>query len=118
MEPSSTQKRTKVDFTVLSETYGLYYEQTANNNDWAFITNPLTQANFSVDLTEAEFSGVDISSTSFNSSDYDLVFDAAGTPYGYTGTTATALSSQGSVTLSDGVSVTVEAVTGKVKVNQ
>ena len=111
----SSQARARISFDADAESYNVYYE---SGGSWTLLTDPQTRGDFTVDLTVSEFSGVDIVQTDFNGTDYGLVFDAAGAPYGYDpsdGSTA-ALSSQGSVTLGGSVTVTVQPNTGRAKV--
>lgn len=114
----ATQQRTKVDFNASQESYGVYYEQTPNADDWAIMTDPLTRKNFTVDLTQTEFSGANITGTNFDGTNYDLAFDKASTPWSYNPSddSETQLSSEGSVSLSGGISVTVQPNTGKVEI--
>ncbi|MFH1414387.1 MAG: prepilin-type N-terminal cleavage/methylation domain-containing protein [Candidatus Omnitrophota bacterium] len=113
-----SRKRTRVAFDTDNESYSIYYEQTAGNNDWTLAVNPLTKNNFTVDFTQLEFSNVDIVSVNFEGTGLDLVFDSS-TPYSYNSGTqvATQLTSEGIISLSDSMSVTVEPNTGKVSVD-
>ena len=112
----TAQKRTRISFDVGAETYTVYYESSPGN--WTIMTDPLKKSNFVVDFTEQEFKGIDIISTDFAGTNFGLVFDAAGIPYGYNpsdGSTA-ALSSEGSVSISGSISIKVEPNTGKVTI--
>lgn len=113
----STQVRTRVAFNPGLEEYRIYTELTPNN--WGLAVNHLTRADFIVSFMQGEFQGVDIVSRNFDGLNYDLVFDASGTPYSYNlaSFSATKLVSQGVVNLSGSASVTVEVNTGKVSIN-
>jgi len=114
----SSQKNTLIDFDPASETYRVYAQDSPGN--WSLLKNPFTKEDFIVELSEGEYSGVDILETNFNGAGYDLVFDAAGIPYSYAsfdGSLAELLVS-GSVLLGEGLLVDVKANTGKVSVEE
>lgn len=112
----SSQKRTRVVFdTVMS--YSVYSENPSGSEAWALITNPLTRTNFSVNLANDGFTGVDIIQVNFDGVGNGLVFDAAGKPYSCnsSGTGVTALAASGTITFSGGTVLTVAPNTGKVE---
>jgi len=111
----STQNNTRISFDPSAESYSIYTESSPGS--WTLVTDPLKKVPFSVVFNQDGFSGVDLIQTNFNSTNYGLMFDAAGIPYGYSGGSYSALSSQGSVSLSDSVMVYVEPQTGEVALN-
>lgn len=79
------QRRTGVLFSVASDTYSIYIENTYLANDWNInvkAQDPLTHKNFDVQLNAGDFQGVDITTVLFNAAGYALVFDRNGDPYG------------------------------------
>jgi len=115
----STQKRTLVSFDLTNQAYSVYAETSPGSGSWSAspIPDPLSKEGFTVKLNTADFAGVSIAQTNFNSAGNSLVFDNAGKPYGSSssGGSISALTGQGSVTLSGGGTVTVEPNTGKVQ---
>lgn len=115
----STQKRTLVSFDLSGQTYSIYAETSAGSGTWSLtpIPDPLSKDNFTVAMNKDDFAGVTITGTNFNSAGNSLAFDNAGKPYGCSssGSSLSALTSPGSVTLNGGGSVTVEPNTGKVQ---
>jgi type II secretory pathway pseudopilin PulG len=111
----SSQKRTRVAFSASTNNYSIYVEPSPGS--WSIISDPLTKTNFTVNLGIGEYYGINIVGANFGGTSDGLVFDAAGKPYSCSsgGGSITALSSQGVVTLSEGVTVTVEPNTGKVQ---
>lgn len=112
----ATQKRTRVSFDAAGENYSVYCENSPGN--WALLKEPSNQRNFIVNLVTGPYKGVDIVHTNFGGVNFGLVFDAAGRPYGYdpAGGAAIALSGQGTVTLNNGLTVTVEPQTGRASI--
>jgi len=100
----SSQKRTRIAFDDTSESYSIYSENSPGSGSWSLITNPLTKANFIVNLAQDGFPGVDITQESFGGSGGGLIFDAAGRP-----------SSDGTITFGGGAVVTVAPNTGMVE---
>ncbi len=79
------QRRTAILFSTASDNYSIYIENTYEANDWsadAKAENPLTHADFDVQLNSDDFQGVDITTVLFNTSGYALMFDRNGDPYG------------------------------------
>jgi prepilin-type N-terminal cleavage/methylation domain-containing protein len=108
------QKRTQVSFNRAGNNYSVLWEQSPGS--WANTLNPLTKQNFIVNLGQGDYAGVRITQVDFGGADNNLVFDAGGIPYGYpSGGSATALSNNGTVTLSAGQTkvITVVPQTGK-----
>lgn len=100
---TSTQKWTGVFFSAASDNYTVYIDGSGGSpGSWSMVTDPLTRQNLTVQLNNAEFTGVDITLVQFNQPDRALVFDKWGNPYGYdSGSgTLTALGTSGRVTLS------------------
>lgn len=94
------QQRTRIAFTTSTNSYVIYREPTAGS--WVTLLNPLTRNNFTVQFGSGDFSGVAISQVNFGGANFHLVFDSAGTPFGYNPTNGAvaALASAGSVQLS------------------
>lgn len=112
----SSQKNTMIDFDPATETYRVYVEDTPGN--WVLLKNPFTKEDFTVNLNEGDYKGVDILETNFNGAGYDLGFDAAGIPYSYDSSdgSASELLASGSVFLGEGLFVEVKVNTGKVSI--
>ncbi len=110
----SSRKNTGIRIQKNAERYRIYLEDPAGT--WSLMEDPLTKANFDVDL-DGDFGGADITASSFGSRSH-LAFDAAGKPYSlkWNDKTMTALTSEGSISLSDGASITVQPNTGKVAI--
>jgi len=113
----SSQKRTRVAFNVATESYSVYSEDSPGSTTWSLIINPLTRTDFSVNLAQDGFPGVNITQVNFDGVGNGLVFDAAGKPYSCnsSGTGVTALLASGTVTFSGGTVLTVVPNTGKVE---
>jgi hypothetical protein len=112
----ASRKRTRINFNTGTNSYSIFTEASPGN--WANITNPLTKQNFMVNFGQGDFVGVSITQVNFAGLDNDLVFDATGTPYGYSGGSASELSSNGTVSLSGGQDkiITVTPQTGMVSI--
>lgn len=114
----ASRQRTRVDFSAAADNYTVYREPSAGN--WEILANPLTGNDFIVSFASGEYAGVSISTVNFVSAGYNLVFDAAGIPYGYdpSGGAATALSSTGTVVLTGNTTkaVSVAPRTGNVSI--
>ena len=112
----STQKRTRVAFNTTTESYSVYSENSPGSTTWTLINNPLTRANFTVNLT-TDFPGLNISVVNFNGAGNGLVFDSAGRPYSCnsTGSGVILLGTSGTITFGGGTVLTVIPNTGKVE---
>ncbi|MBU1853798.1 MAG: prepilin-type N-terminal cleavage/methylation domain-containing protein [Candidatus Omnitrophica bacterium] len=75
------QKRTRVSFSTASDNYTVYIENSPGS--WITATDPRTRGNFTIQLNQDEFVGVDITWVFFNVANRDLLFDMFGTPYDY-----------------------------------
>jgi prepilin-type N-terminal cleavage/methylation domain-containing protein len=110
------QKNFWVEFDDASESYELWWNNPASGTDEIF-TNPLTNADFIVDLAnDSRTGGVNIDSADFDG-ETAITFDYLGTPYVAGGP----LIAQGVITLKsrDGsfsLTVTVEPMTGCVTI--
>ena len=111
----SLQKRTEIFFSVASDNYSVYIEDTPGT--WVLAKEPATRKDFTVQLDAGDFSGVQILRACFNtySNNRALVFDKWGNPYGYrvsTGAIA-ALVNPAYVRLTSNQEVRVERGTGR-----
>lgn len=109
----SSRLRTWIDIDVAGDSYELFVEDPANPgkaNRLPLIL-PLTQSTGAVQLGSGDFPGVGIASANINSTT-ELEFDSFGVPYD--GNT-TALTADGQVTLTDGVTLTIHEVSGLVE---
>jgi len=105
--------RTWVLFNTASNSYQLYAEDPGNPGKAGRLplTRPLDQSSDPVQFGSGAYWNVSLASVSINSTQ-ELEFDNFGTPYD--GASA-ALTSTGTVTLTDGVSLTIHPVTGFVE---
>jgi len=117
------QRRTAILFSVASDNYSIYIENTYGADDWSIgvkAEDPLAQGDFDVQLNSGEFSGVNITTVLFNTSGYALMFDRNGDPYGLQPAspfTATALSDPAGVALNTNREyIVVSQGTGRVNV--
>jgi Tfp pilus assembly protein FimT len=114
----ASQKRTRLAFNLVQESYTVYAEVTPDTDNWAILADPLTRKGLTVTFGQAEYNGVEIIGTNFVSANYDLVFDKRGIPWGYNPSNGSEsqLVSEGSVTISGNVSIKVEPNIGKVSI--
>ena len=108
------QKNTRISFSSSSDNYTVYIEDSPGN--WVTATDPRTRGNFTIQLNQDEFAGVDITQVYFNAQNRDLLFDMFGTPYDYNSGsgTATLLSGAAWVRLNGARDVRVTQNTGRV----
>lgn len=110
----SIQKRTGVNFRTAQDNYAVYIEDTPGN--WTKTVDPLTKADFTVQLNSGDFVGVEIVQAYFNGSNQSLVFDQWGNPYGYNVGTGNSspLNNPAGVRLTGPQDIRVERGTGRV----
>ena len=116
----STQKRTQILFSDVSDNYTVYIEETDGACDWVIAKDPNSQGDFIVELNSVAFAGVAIIAVYFNAADQGLVFDKWGNPYGYNAATEVALplTEPAGVALTGNNNVQVEKATGKVYLSE
>lgn len=105
--------RTWVTFSTGSNNYRLYIENPANPGKagrQAF-THPFSQDSGAVQFGAGPFAGVSITSVNVNATS-EIEFDSLGVPYDGSGG---ALASTGQVSLSSGVAITIQPVSGLVE---
>lgn len=109
----SIQKRTGVNFRTSQDDYSVSIEDPPGN--WTITLDPLTKQDFTVQLNNGDFAGVEIELVSFNG-ESALVFDQWGNPYGYNVATeaSTPLDNPAGVSLTGPEQVRVERGTGRV----
>lgn len=112
----ASRKRSRVAFDRGANSYSVFTEPSLGS--WINMTNPLTKQSFVVNFGQGDYTGVSITQVDFGGEDNDLVFDASGIPYGYSGGSATALSANGTVVLSGGENKTIIVIpqTGMVSI--
>lgn len=109
----SIQKPTRILFNSAGDTYTVSIEDPPGT--WKTAKRYLYQGDFIVTLNTGTFSGIDITGVSFNGSETGLVFDKWGIPCA--GTTATPLTTNGSVQLNNSINITVRKETGSVVIS-
>ncbi|NQT30462.1 MAG: prepilin-type N-terminal cleavage/methylation domain-containing protein [Candidatus Saganbacteria bacterium] len=116
----STQKRTQILFSNLSDSYTVYIENTYGANDWVVAKDPNSRGDFSVELNTGQYAGVAIEAVYFNAANQALVFDKWGNPYGYNvaSEVATQLTEPAGVALVGNNNLQVEKATGKVYLSE
>lgn len=105
--------RTWMVFNVGANSYQLYVENAANPGkaNRVALERPIDQSSAQMTFGSGPFSSVTISSANINSTT-ELEFDSFGTPYDGN---STALSASAVVTLSSGITATINPVTGFVE---
>jgi prepilin-type N-terminal cleavage/methylation domain-containing protein len=105
--------RTWIDFDAGADSYQLYLEDPDNPGEAnrLAMTHPLDQSTDPVQFGTGPFLNVSITSVDINSTD-ELEFDSFGIPYDGNGAS---LTSAGTITLSNGVTVTIHPVSGLVE---
>ncbi len=109
----SSRLRTWVDIDVAGDSYELFVEDPANlgKANRLSLIQPLTQSTGSVQLGSGDFPGVGIASANINSTT-ELEFDSFGVPHDGNGI---ALTADGQIALTDGVTITIHEVSGLVE---
>ena len=112
----ATQNNTRIGFDVSLEGYSVYTE--VSPESWTLITDPLKKTSFSIVFDQDGFAGVDLVQTNLGGTNYGLMFDSAGIPYGYSPEgSSSVLTTQGTITLSDSTIIYIEPQTGEVSLN-
>ena len=108
------QKQTRMSFSAAGDNYTVYIEDSPGS--WITATDPRTRGNFTIQLNQDEFAGVDITVVFFNAADRDLLFDMFGTPYDYntSGGVATLLGDPARVRLNGTRDIRITQNTGRV----
>ncbi|MDP8229666.1 MAG: prepilin-type N-terminal cleavage/methylation domain-containing protein [Candidatus Gorgyraea atricola] len=108
------QKRTGVFFSSVNDNYTVYIEDSPGS--WVIVKDPRTRNDFTIQLNQNEFAGVDITLVFFNVAGRPLVFDMFGTPYDYNIATgvATLLTNPAGVRINGTRDVIVTQNTGRV----
>ncbi len=109
----SSRLRTWVDIDVAGDSYELFVEDPANlgKANRLSLIQPLTRSTGSVQLGSGDFPGVGIASANINSTT-ELEFDSFGVPHDGNGTV---LTTDGQITLTDSVTITIHEVSGLVE---
>lgn len=111
----NSRRRTWALFDVPNNRYTLYVESltTPGKASRELLAHPLTGATGATQLGSGEFSGSSLASASFNASG-EVEFDSLGMPRD---SAAALLTANGTITLNNGVTLTVRPVTGLVEQN-
>lgn len=106
---TSIQKRTRITFNSGADSYTVEIENTPGS--WVTAKNRLGNDDFTVQLNTGTYSGIDITSVSFNGN--GVIFDKWGNPYDLSGGV---LSDLGGVGLNGTLNVKVKKATGRVTI--
>ena len=104
--------KTRVAYNTTGDTS--YTATTDLSGSWDDMTDPTTHTSpFTVTLNTGNYLGVKITNVNFDGH-AGVEFDSIGRPYSYGGGSATLLSSDGSITLTGGKSITITVDTGRI----